>query len=347
MVARHARRTGLDELSIMATLLCFGLGYCAEHFVAAFGQKFERVVGTVRSPERAAIRNAYDAKRDAEHTAKRSRTLVFDGATFDGTMSDGTMSDGTDPAAELQTAAVEADYVLISAPPGASGDPVLTAFGATLNAARRRQAIVYLSTVGIYGDHGGAWVDEATPPDPNATRSRERLAAEQAWQALGARTGMPIAILRLAGIYGPGQNALVQVARGQARRIVKPGQVFNRIHVGDIAQAIDAAFSRRASGIFNIADDEPAPPGDPIAFAAELLGVAVPPEIAFADAAASMSSMALSFWQDCRRVRNAKLKRELGVRLLYPSYREGLRALSADLLGADLLSADSLSADSA
>ena len=158
-------------------------------------------------------------------------------------------------------------------------------------------------------------------------RSRERLAAEQAWQKLGARRGKAVAILRLAGIYGPGQNALVQIARGNARRIVKPGQVFNRIHVADIAQAIDAAFARTASGIFNVADDEPTPPADPIVFAAQLVGAEPPPEITFEDAAPSMSPMALSFWQECRRVRNDKLKRELGVTLLYPTYREGLRAL--------------------
>ena len=138
---------------------------------------------------------------------------------------------------------------------------------------------------------------------------------------------MPVAVLRLAGIYGPGRNALTQIARGGARRIDKPGQVFNRIHVFDIAQAIDAAFDGAASGIFNVADDEPSPPGDPLIFAAQLLGVAPPPEVPFDEAAPAMSPMALSFWQECRRVRNDKLKRELGVALRYPTYREGLRAL--------------------
>ena len=164
---------------------------------------------------------------------------------------------------------------------------------------------------------------------PARARSRERAAAEQAWQKLAARTGAAAVILRLAGIYGPGQNALVQVASGKARRIVKAGQVFNRIHVADIAQAIDAAFARKASGIFNVADDEPSPAGEPLAFAAQLLGRDSPPEIGFAEAAPSMSPMALSFWQDCRRVKNDKLKHQLGVTLLYPTYREGLRALSA------------------
>jgi len=140
-----------------------------------------------------------------------------------------------------------------------------------------------------------------------------------------------VAVLRLAGIYGPGQNALVALARGKARRIVKLGQVFNRIHVGDIAQTIEAAFARRAAGVFNIADDEPSPHADPIMFAAELMGRAPPAEIPFAQAAPSMSEMGLSFWQECRRVRNAKLKRHLGVTLRYPTYREGLQALFAEI----------------
>ena len=151
--------------------------------------------------------------------------------------------------------------------------------------------------------------------------------AEQAWQKFGADRGVAVAILRLAGIYGPGRNALIQIARGDARRIVKPGQVFNRIHVDDIAQAIDAAFTQRVSGIFNVADDEPTPPGEPLAFAAQLLGREPPPEVTFEEAAPSMSPLALSFWQDCRRVKNDKLKRQLGVNLRYPTYREGLRAL--------------------
>jgi nucleoside-diphosphate-sugar epimerase len=288
----------------MSTLVCFGFGYCAEHFVTEFGGKFDRIIGTVRGKERAAVLNAYDGGRP--------RALVFDGAQA---------------APELKGVIAEAEYVLVSAPPGDSGDPVLAACGGDLAQARNLRAIVYLATVGVYGDHGGGWVDEQTPAKPGSKRGRERLTAEHAWQAFGARQNLPVAVLRLAGIYGPGQNALVQVASGKARRAIKPGQVFNRIHVADIAQAIDAAFARKASGIFNVADDEPSPPADPIVFAAQLLGVAPPQEIPFAEAAASMSPMALSFWQDCRRVRNDKLKRELGVALRYPTYREGLRAL--------------------
>jgi nucleoside-diphosphate-sugar epimerase len=292
----------------MATLLCFGYGYCAEHFIVEFGGKFERVIGTVRRAERAGILNAYQAGA--------VRALVFD---------------GTQATREIDSAVAAADYALISIPPDRSGDPVLATCGRALAAARDLRLIVYLSTVGVYGDHGGGWVDEQTPPAPRSERSRWREAAEQAWQQFGARHGVSVAVLRLAGIYGPGQNALVALARGKARRIVKPGQVFNRIHVADIAQAIQAAFARRASGVFNVADDEPSSPADPIVFAAELMQRDPPPEIAFAQAAPSMSEMALSFWQECRRVRNVKLKRELGVTLRYPTYREGLRTLFAQI----------------
>jgi nucleoside-diphosphate-sugar epimerase len=286
-------------------LICFGLGYSAEHFVEEFGQKkFERIVGTVRSAERAAALNA--------HPSGRLNALIFDGITA---------------TPDLRSAIAEADAALLSVPPDDNGDPVLRACGHVLAGAQRLRAIVYLSTIGVYGDRGGAWVDEATPPQPGAARSRERLSAEQTWLDFGARHNIAVAILRLAGIYGPGQNALAQIASGKARRIVKPGQVFNRIHVGDIGQAIDAAFTRCASGIFNVADDEPTSPADPIVFAAQLMGVEPPPEIPFEQAAPSMSPMALSFWQECRRVKNDKLKRELGVSLRYPTFREGLRAL--------------------
>jgi nucleoside-diphosphate-sugar epimerase len=290
----------------MTTLICFGLGYSAEHYVGLFGERFSRIVGTVRSAERAALFCA--------RYGGRLSAFAFDGSV---------------PTPDVKSAIAEADAALVSIPPTQSGDPVLAAFGDALGDAKRLRSVVYLSTVGIYGDHAGAWVDEATPPQPDMTRSRERLAAEQAWQHFGTHSGIPVAILRLAGIYGPERNALVQVARGDARRIVKAGQVFNRIHVDDIAQAIDAALTQKAAGIFNVADDEPCPPGDPLAFAAQLLGRAPPPEISFDEAAPSMSPMALSFWRDCRRVRNDKLKRTLGVTLRYPSYREGLRALAA------------------
>jgi len=292
----------------MATLICSGLGYCAEHFVTEFAAKFERIAGTVRSAERAAIVNAY-------HTGA-VRAVVFDGVRA---------------MPELNAAIAAADHALISIPPDATGDPVLAACGNALASARKLRSVVYLSTVGVYGDHGGDWVDEATPPAPVSERGRWRFAAEQAWQEFGARRGVAVAVLRLAGIYGPGQSALVALARGKARRIFKEGQVFNRIHVGDIAQAIDASFARGASGVFNLADDEPSSPADPIVFAAELMAREPPPEISFGEAAPAMSGLGLSFWRECRRVRNDKLKRELEVTLRYPTYREGLRALFAEI----------------
>lgn len=288
----------------MTMLICFGLGYSADHFLGQFGDRFDRVIGTVRSAERAALLNA--------RFGGRVRAFAFDGSAA---------------TPEVTHAIAQAHAALVSIPQTQSGDPVLSAFGGALTGAKHLHAVVYLSTVGVYGDHGGAWVDEQTPPRPDTARGRERLAAERAWQDFGARSGVAVAILRLAGIYGPDRNALVQVARGDARRIVKPGQVFNRIHVDDIAQAIDAALTQRASGIFNVADDEPCPPGEPLAFAAQLLGRSPPPEVPFEQAAPAMSPLALSFWQDCRRVRNDKLNRELGVSLRYPTYREGLRAL--------------------
>lgn len=288
----------------MPTLVCFGLGYSAENYVALFGDGFERIVGSVRGAERAALLNT--------QLGGRLTALVFDGET---------------PTPELARAISEADAALISIPQDESGDPVLRAFGDAFAHARRLRSIVYLSTIGVYGDHGGAWVDEDTPADPTSARAGGRLAAERAWQELGARRGIPVAILRLAGIYGPGRNALTQIARGGARRIVKADQIFNRIHVEDIAQVIDAAFAQRASGIFNVTDDEPSPAGDPLVCAAQLLGAPPPPEIPYEEAATSMSPLAKSFWQECRRVRNDKLKRELGVTLRYPSYREGLRSL--------------------
>jgi nucleoside-diphosphate-sugar epimerase len=305
MSSPNGRQSWTDE-DAMSTLVCFGLGYSAEHFVGTFGDGFERIVGTVRGAERAAVLSA--------HLAGRLKALVFN---------------GTSANPDVASAIGHADCALVSVPPNENGDPVLAAFGDALAHARHLRTIVYLSTVGVYGDHGGEWVDETTPPRPGSARGRARLDAERAWQRLGARCGAAVATLRLAGIYGPGQNALVQIKQGNARRVVKPGQVFNRIHVADIAQAIDAAFARKVGGIFNVADDEPSAPSDPLAFAAQLLGRDPPPEVPFEEAAPLLSPMALSFWQECRRVRNDRLKRELGVSLLYPTYREGLRALFA------------------
>lgn len=288
----------------MKTLLCFGLGYTAQHYLAACGARYEQIWGTVRDRNRATEFNV--------RAKGNMRTLAFNGAS---------VSD------DLQDAVAQSEAILVSTPPDERGDPVLAACGSLLASSRRIRAVVYLSTVGVYGNHDGVWVDENSDCRPAAQRNCQRLVAEQDWQKLSARSGLPVAILRLAGIYGPHRNALENLRRGTAKRIVKTGQVFNRIHVADIAQAIDAAFDRRANGIFNIADDEPSPPGDPIVYAATLLGMEPPPEISFDLARSSMSKMAASFYQDVKRVRNVKLKTVLGVELRYPSYREGLAAL--------------------
>jgi nucleoside-diphosphate-sugar epimerase len=291
----------------MTTLICLGLGYSAAHYVAAFGQRFDRIVGTARTAERAA---QLAARPIGPHNPD---VLLFDGGTA---------------SRELVAAIEQSDCLLISAPPGQAGDPVLARLADAIARGRAR-TIVYLSTIGVYGNRDGDWVDEASDARPGAPRSAARLAAETAWRKFGAETSKRVAILRLAGIYGPGRNALVNLADGTARRIAKPGQVFNRIHVADIAQAIEACFVQEADGVFNLADDEPAPPQDVIAFAAALRGVPAPPEIPFDQARGAMTAMAQGFYAENRRVRNDKLKATLGVRLAYPTYREGLRALFA------------------
>jgi nucleoside-diphosphate-sugar epimerase len=221
---------------------------------------------------------------------------------------------------EIETHIGRADALLVSVPPGTSGDPVLRAFGVQI-AASGLKRIVYLSTIGVYADHGGGWIDESAAMSGDGRR-RLRIDAEAAWLALpGGRTTS----LRLAGIYGPGRNALRNLKAGTARRIVKPGQVFNRIHVEDIARSIDAAFAGERAGIWNVCDDEPGPPQDVIAHAASLMGGASPPDVPFDTA--EMSPMARSFYATNNRVSNAALKRELGVELAYPTYRDGLAAL--------------------
>ncbi|HEY1545589.1 MAG TPA: NAD-dependent epimerase/dehydratase family protein [Xanthobacteraceae bacterium] len=293
----------------MAMLACLGLGYCAERYVSDFGGRFTHIIGTSRTDGRAAALGARD------FDGRKVEMLVFDGATASRTLID---------------LIEHANALLISAAPDEHGDPILEPLHEALAAAPRLNSVVLLSTIGVYGDRGGDWVDETATLDPNE-RAHPRLAAERAWRAFGQPRRIPVAALRLGGIYGPGQNALVNVRAGRARNIDKPNQVFNRIHVADIAQAIDAAFAHRADGIFNVVDDAPSPPGEPIAFAAELLGLPAPPVVPFTEAVKTMSPMAASFYAENRRVRNDKLKRELGVRLKYPTYREGLRALLTDV----------------
>ncbi|MGR3436628.1 MAG: SDR family oxidoreductase [Shimia sp.] len=216
-----------------------------------------------------------------------------------------------------------ASHVLTSVAPDAEGDPVIRALGGALRAAPACW-VGYLSTTGVYGDHGGGWVDEGTPLAPSTRRGAWRVAAEAEWAALA----LPLHVFRLAGIYGPGRGPFAKVRAGTARRIVKPGQVFSRTHVDDIAQVLRASIARpRPGAIYNVCDDDPAPPQDVLAHAARLLGVPLPPGEDFATA--EMTPMARSFYAESKRVRNDRIKEELGVRLRFPSYRDGL----ADLLG--------------
>ena len=234
------------------------------------------------------------------------------------------------PGTDMGAALGEATHLLLSIAPGEAGDPVLAALGDEIAAAAPGLRWVgYLSTIGVYGDHGGGWVDEDTPPRPATRRGALRVAAEAAWQELAARTGLKLHIFRLAGIYGPGRGPFAKLRRGTARRIVKPGQVFSRAHVADIVQVLRASMAAPAPGrIYNVCDDEAAPPEEVLAFAAELLGLPVPPAEDYASA--QMTPMARSFYAESKRVRNERIKRELGIRLLYPTYREGLRALLAE-----------------
>jgi nucleoside-diphosphate-sugar epimerase len=280
-------------------LFAFGLGYCARAIARGRGVEAS---GTVRSQEAAkALR------------AEGIAAFAFDGANFD-------------PA--LLEPLARAEILLISAAPGPAGDPALNQFRDEIAAAPGLKRILYLSTIGVYGDWGGAWIDETSETRTSAPRGRWRLEAEAEWQSLSEGRGVPVDILRLAGIYGPGRNALAKLREGDARRIVKAGQVFNRIRVDDIAEVFwRLVASAGPGGIWNVADEEPAPPQDVIAFAAKLLGLEPPPEEFFEGA--EISEMAKSFYEENRRIKIDKLKREIGFAPLYPTYREGLQALAA------------------
>ncbi len=217
-------------------------------------------------------------------------------------------------------------HLLMTAPPGEAGDPFLATHGGALPGALRWAG--YLSTTGVYGDRGGAWVDETTPPAPGQPRSLRRLAAEEAWRAAAAGR-FALDIFRVAGIYGPGRSVVAELRAGQARRVVKPGHAFGRIHVEDIAQAVLAAMARPAHGarVLNLADDEPAPSADVVEFAARLLGVPMPPALDYDAAAPGMSEMGRSFWAENRRVASSATKAALGIGWRHPTYREGIAAI--------------------
>lgn len=285
----------------MSNLFCFGLGYSASHVARMLAAEGWSIAGTARTPDGAAA------------IAKQG----YEALTFDG------LSRADDVAASL----TRATHVLVSVPPGEQ-DPVLRHHLADLDTAPSLKWIGYLSTLAVYGDSNGAWIDETAPMQATSTRGRQRIAAEAAWLSLGRSLQIPTQIFRLAGIYGPGRSAIDRLRDGTAHRIVKPGQVFNRIHVDDIARTVCAAMvGPTISEIYNVTDDEPAPPQDVVAYAASLMGVSPPPEIDFADA--DLSPMARSFYADNKRVSNARLHQELGVALKFPTYREGLRAILA------------------
>ena len=228
----------------------------------------------------------------------------------------------------LAKAVAEAEAVLVSVQPAGDGDPVLQRLRGDLAAAPALRWIGYLSTIGVYGNQDGAWIDETQPVKPGNARNTLRVAIEQDWLALGRDTGKAVQIFRLAGIYGPGRNPVAKLREGKSTRLVKPGQVFNRIHVDDIAGILMASLARPRNGaIYNVTDDEPAPPQDVVSFAAELTGLEAPPEMPFSEA--RLSPMAASFYGENKRVSNALVKRELGYAFRYPSYREALRALTA------------------
>lgn len=265
-----------------------------------------------------------------------TRRLLPQGWTVTGTTREGAATvaaAGADPLvwpgddARLRDELARADAVLLGVPPGPDGDPVLLALADAI-AESPAAWIGYLSTTGVYGDRAGGWVDETSPLVPTTERGRQRVAAEAGWQALAQARGLPLQIFRLAGIYGPGSGPFQKIRSGTARRILKPGQVFSRIHAEDIAQVLAASIARpRPGAVYNVCDDDPAPPQDVIAHAATLIGAPVPPAQDYDEAA--MTPMARSFYAESKRVRNDRIKDELGVRLLYPDYRAGLAAILA------------------
>lgn len=273
-------------------LFAFGLGYTAQALAALLTSDGWEVGGTSREP-----------KAGLHHF---DRTHPLDKATL-----------------------ADASHILASVPPDETGDPVLAAHGDDIAALPRLAWLGYLSTTAVYGDRGGGWVDETSELRPSGERGRRRVAAEEGWLALWRNRGVPVHIFRLAGIYGPGgRNPFAALRHGAARRLDKPGQVFSRIHVDDLAAVLRASIARpRPGAVYNVCDDEPASQPDVIAFAAQLLGVSPPPLVPFE--AAGLSPMARSFWDDNRRVSNALIKRELGVTLRYPNYRAGLAAILA------------------
>ncbi len=277
----------------------FGLGYCARRLVQR--EPWIEASGTARSAE----------------TVAALRREGIEAYGFD----------GVEAEPGLEPALGKAEAIVVSIPPRDGAGAALDRFGPAIAAASALERIVYYSTIGVYGDSGGAWVDETSATRTRTARGRARLEDEARWTAAARAQGAEADILRLAGIYGPGRNALINLAHGEARRIIKPGQVFNRAHVDDIAEISRLVLTRGLKGrIWNVADEEPAPPQDVIAYAAALLGLEPPPEELFDQA--RLSPMGREFYADNKRVSIAKARAELGFAPAYPTYREGLKALA-------------------
>lgn len=291
--------SAMDTFWADKNVLIFGAGYSGKAFAMLAHAAGAKVYGTSRSPD--------EVPADA---SKFFQPVLFAGSATD----------------ELHALIEKADVIVQSIAPNEEGDPLLAALGNHIALAKPIW-IAYLSTVGVYGNHDGDWVDETVEPKPVSQRSIQRVAAEQAWQALSRKADVPIAILRLSGIYGPGRNALCNLEKGTARRLIKPGQVFNRIHVTDIARALMHLGAGAKSGIFNVTDDLPAPPQDVVEYAALLMKVDLPPALDFENA--TLSPMARSFYGENKRVSNARLK-ETAFSLDYPNYRTAFSRMWAD-----------------
>ncbi|MEP9386853.1 SDR family oxidoreductase [Mesorhizobium sp. KR9-304] len=285
-----------------SSFFIFGAGYSAKAFAAERSDPAVGIYGTTRSREK------FGALRRAG-----IEPFLFDGNVL---------------SPELLARLKQATHLIVSIAPDESGDPVLAATrDAIAHLVPGLRWIGYLSTVGVYGDHDGGWVDETSECRPVSRRSVLRVSAEREWLSLGQETGLPVAVLRLSGIYGPGRNAFVNLRNGTAKRLIKPGQVFNRIHVADIAGALWHLAERNKDGIFNITDDLPAPPQDVVTYAADRMGVEPPPEIPFASA--QLSPMARSFYGENKRVSNAAIK-GTGYRFRFPDYRSAFDAMWAE-----------------
>lgn len=285
-------------------LFCFGLGYTAQVLTRRLQEAGWQVSGTCRSAEKA-----------QQLSRQGMRALVFNEHMA---------------ISELAVERLSVTHVLSSIPPGAQGDPaILAGLEERLQGHTALRWMGYLSTFGVYGDRWGAWIDETDTPQPQSALAHNRLLAEEQWLKLGRKWRVATHVFRLPGIYGPdGRNQISALEAGKARRIVKPGQVFNRIHVDDLAAVVEASMQRiHGSEIYNVCDDEPAPASDVVTYAAELMGMAPPPLETFD--AAEMSDFARHFYAECKRVRNDRIKRELGINLRYPNYREGLNAIAA------------------